>query len=137
MDRITLSARSRRVTGLLKRLAASAALALLAALLASGCGNPVDRLLADEELRAQLLDQIAGNGELAGQVVDRLLLEDPTRDALIARLMGDTEARQAILTLVARDRTMMDGAINFAVQDPAMREHLTTLFKGMAMAEGQ
>jgi len=48
--------------------------------------------------------------------------------------MGMGEARQALLVDVARDRVLLDGVIQFAVQDTAMRGHILTLFKGMQMA---
>jgi len=35
---------------------------------------------------------------------------------------------------VARDRTMLDGVINFAVQDSSTRDHVLSMFQGMQMA---
>jgi hypothetical protein len=35
---------------------------------------------------------------------------------------------------VAKNETILDGALNAAMQDPAMKEHIMTLFKGMRMA---
>ncbi len=125
MKRTTTSPLARSLT----LVAATAALVALC-----GCGNPVDRLLADEALRTQLWDRIAGDPALAGQVVDRLLGADSTRAALLDRLMTGGGSRQAVLTRVATDRSMMEGAIQFAVQDTAMRGHLMTLFRGMQMA---
>ncbi len=102
----------------------------------SGCGDPVDRLLASDALRTQLWDAVAGSPDLSGQVVERLLGADSTRAALIDRLMASGGARQAVLMRVATDRTMMEGSINFAVQDTAMRNNLMTLFRGMEMGGG-
>ena len=42
-----------------------------------------------------------------------------------------------MLSRVARDRTLMDGAINFGVQDSSMRDHVMTLVKGMEMGGGR
>ena len=33
-----------------------------------------------------------------------------------------------------KNTTLMDGALNVAMQDPAMKEHVLTLFRGMKMA---
>ncbi len=103
----------------------------------SGCGDPVDRLLASGELRTQLWLKVGERSDLSTEVVDHLLSADSTRAALIDRVMASGGARQAVLTRVAQDRTLMDGAINFAVQDSSMRDHLMTLFRGMQMAGGQ
>jgi hypothetical protein len=109
------------------------ALGLLCLMTVSGCGNAVDRLLASESLRTALWNRVAGSPELAGQVVDRLLSADSTRTAMLDRIMASGGARQRLLAMIATDRTLMDGAINFAVQDSSMRDHLVTLVKGMEM----
>ena len=113
------------------------ALAATGIMLMAGCQGPVDRLLSDQALREQLWLKVAGSPELSGQVVDRLLGADSTRAALLGHLMANAQARQAMLTLVAKDRTLMDGALNFAVQDSSMRDHVKTLVKGMEMGGGR
>ena len=119
----------------LKRLGLLAAAALCLSVV-SGCGDPVNRLLADDALRTQLWETVVGSQDLSGQVVDRLLGADSTRAALIDRLMASGGARQAVLMRVATDRSLMEGTIHFAVQDTAMRNHLMTLFRGMEMGGG-
>jgi len=110
--------------------------ALLLLALLAGCGDPVERLLASADGRTMLWNHVATSADLSGQVVDRLLAADSTRTVLIDRLMANGEARQALIARVGRDRMLMDGAVHFAVQDSLMRDHLTTLFKGMEMASG-
>jgi hypothetical protein len=107
------------------------------ALAMAGCGNPVDRMLASDDQRAQLWAQVAARPELSRELVDRLLSADSTRTVLIDRILVSGGARQAVLTRVAQDRTLMDGTIHFAVQDSSMRDHVMTLFRGMQMASGQ
>jgi hypothetical protein len=119
----------------MKRLAVLAA--AVCTLSVSGCGNPVDQLLANQGLRTQLWDKVASSPDLSGQMVDRLLAADSTRAALFDRVMAGGGSRQALLARVATDRELMDGAIHFAVQDSSMRDHLMTLFKGMEMAGGR
>ncbi len=111
-------------------LVAAAALCLA---MMSGCGDPVNRLLADDTKRAQLWEKVARDPALSGEVVDKLLGADSSRTVLIDRLMVSGGARQAVLMRVATDRTMMEGAVNVAVQDTAMRNNLRTLFRGMEM----
>jgi hypothetical protein len=106
----------------------------LCLVLMPGCGNPVDTMLADEALRTQLMEKVTGSPELSGQMVDRLLGADSTRAALLERVMAGGGSRQAVLMKVATDRSMMEGAIHFAMQDTAMRASLMTLFRGMQMA---
>jgi hypothetical protein len=103
----------------------------------AGCGDPISRMLGTDSTRALLLDRIASRADVATDVVNRLLAADSTRALLLDRVMADGETRQAVLTLVAKDRTLMDGAINFAVQDSSMRDHLMTLVKGMEMGGGR
>lgn len=112
-------------------------LAVLAMTLIAGCGDPIDRMLAADEQREHLLGRIVARTDVAAEVVNRLLAADSTRGLLLDQVMADGEARQAMLTLVAKDRTLMDGAINFAVQDSSMRDHVMTLVKGMEMGGGR
>ena len=112
-------------------------LTVVAMTVAAGCGDPINVMLANGEHRNQLLDRIASRPDVATDVVNRLLAADSTRTLLLDRVMADGEARQALLTRVAKDRTLMDGAINFAVQDSSMRDHLMTLVKGIEMGGGR
>lgn len=98
-----------------------------------GCGDPVHRMLADPASRAKVFEAIGADSAFTREAADRLLAEDPSRSLVFERLLGMGEARQALLVDVARDRVMLDGVIQFAVQDPAMRDHIHTLFKGMQM----
>ena len=110
------------------------AIAGLLGLAASGCGDAVHRMLADPASRSKLFQAIAADSSLTREASDRLLAEDPSRALVFERLLAIGEARQALLVEVARDRMMLDGVIQFAVQDTAMRGHILTLFKGMQMA---
>jgi hypothetical protein len=107
---------------------------VLCVVMSTGCGDPVDRLLASDGSRAALWDKVASNPDLSAQVVDRLLGADSTRAALLDRVLASGGSRQSVLARVATDRALMDGAIHYAVQDSSMRDHLLTLFKGMEMA---
>ena len=117
----------------MKRTLLIAAGALLG-LAAPGCGDAVHRMLADPTTRARLFQAVGADSALTREVADRLLAEDGTRGLVFERLLGMGEARQALLVDVARDRVLLDGVIQFAVQDTAMRSHILTLFKGMQMA---
>lgn len=122
----------RSARSMLRRLGPLAAGGLCLLALA-GCGDPVDRLVADEALRTRLWETVAARPDLQGQIVDRLLGADSTRSALVDRMMASGGARQAVLMRVATDRSLMEATVHFAVQDTAMRGHLMTLFRGMEM----
>ena len=107
---------------------------MLLGIAGSGCGDAVHRMLADPTSRAKLLEAVVADSSWTREAADRLLAEDPSRSLVFERLMGMGEARQALLVDVARDRVLLDGVIQFAVQDTAMRGHILTLFKGMQMA---
>ena len=108
--------------------------ALALALAASGCGDAVHRMLADPATRARLLERVAADSALASDAADHLIGSDGSRRVLFERVLASGEARQALLIEVARDPTLLDGVIQFAVQDTTMRRHILTLFKGMQMA---
>jgi hypothetical protein len=104
-------------------------------LLALGCAQDVGKqVMADTALQGKIMDMIAANQGTAGGMVDRLLGVDSTRAMVIQKLVGSGGGAQAVMEAVAKDQTMMDGALNLAMQDPAMKEHVMTLFKGMRMA---
>lgn len=117
----------------MKRMLLLATVGLLG-LTASGCGDPVHRMLADPASRSKLFEAIGADSTLTREVADRLLSEEASRSRVFERLLAMGEARQALLVDVARDRMLLDGVIQFAVQDTAMRGHILTLFKGMQMA---
>jgi len=121
----------------MRRVVFAAMVAWALTMVMAGCGNPVDRMLASDDQRAQLWARVSGRPEVLQEMVDRLLSADSTRTVLIDRLLASGGARQAVLTRVAQDRTLMDGTIHFAVQDSSMRDHVMTLFRGMQMATGQ
>lgn len=117
----------------MKRMLLLAIVGLLS-LAAQGCGDAVHRMLADPASRSKLFQAIGADSSLTREAADRLLAEDGSRSLVFERLLGMGEARQALLVDVARDRMLLDGVIQFAVQDTAMRGHILTLFKGMQMA---
>src|SRR5690242_7390585 len=100
----------------------------------AGCGDPVHRMLSDPATRAKVFAQIVADSSLTREAADQLIGNDTARALLWERALGNGTARQHLLTEVARDRTLLDGVIQFAVQDTAMRGHVLTLFKGMQMA---
>jgi hypothetical protein len=99
-----------------------------------GC-DPLDRVLGSDAQRAALWDRVASRPDLTNGVIDRLMAADSTRARMFARVMESGPGRQDLLTRVGRDRSLMDGAIQYAVQDSSMRDHLMTLFRGMQMTE--
>ena len=106
-----------------------------AAVLAAGCaGDIAKQLVSDPNLQARVMETISGNSELAGQLIDRLLATDSTRTLVVDRLLTHGAATQSVMVGVARNSTMLDGVIALAVQDPAMKDHVLTLLKGMQMA---
>ncbi len=100
----------------------------------AGCGDAVHRMLSDPAMRGHLFAAIVADSSLTREAADQLLANDTARALLWERALGNGAARQHLLTEVARDRTLLDGVIQFAVQDTAMRGHVLTLFKGMQMA---
>jgi hypothetical protein len=109
--------------------------AAVCAVLALGCAGDVGKqVMASPELQAKVMDMISADPAVAGGMVDRLLGSDSTRAVVIEKLVGSAGGAQAVMDVVGRNQTLIDGALNIAMQDPAMKEHVMTLFKGMRMA---
>ena len=110
-------------------------LALTCGVLALGCAGDVGKqVMGSPELQGRIMDMIAANPATAGAMTDRLLASDSTRTELIARLVANAGGAQGVMAAVAKDPTLLDGALNLAMQDAAMKQHVLTLFKGMQMA---
>jgi len=122
----------------MKKLPRLVACLAVAAALAAGCaGDMTQQLTSDPNLQARVMDLISGNGGMAGQMADKLLASDSTRSMVIDKLLASGDGAQGVLVAVARNTTALDGVIGLAVQDPATKEHLMTLFRGMEMAGGK
>ena len=112
-----------------------ALVAAVCAVLALGCAGDIGRqVMASPELQAKVMDMISADPATAGGMADRLLGTDSARAVVIEKLVGSADGAQAVMEVVGRSQTLMDGALNVAMQDSAMKEHVMTLFKGMRMA---
>lgn len=109
--------------------------AVCGALIVGCAGDVSKRLVSDVAFQTQVLDAFGGNPELAGMMVDRLLAGD-TRALVLDRVLANGPVVQDLMTKIAQDRTILDGVLNLAVQDTAMRAHVLALFKGMQMMGG-
>jgi hypothetical protein len=112
-----------------------AACLMAAAALTVGCGGDmVKQLMANPEMQGKVMDAITQNSGLASQMMDKFMANDSLRTMVITKVMANGGAAQSIMAAMSKDQTMIDGVLNVAVQDPAMKEHVMTLFKGMQMA---
>jgi len=110
-----------------------AGIAAVSGALIAGCaGDVAKRLVSDAALQTQVMGAIGGNPELAGKMVDQLLAGD-TRDMVTDRVLANGAAVQGLMTKIAQDRTVLDGVLNLAVQDTAMKSHILSVFTGMKM----
>ena len=105
-----------------------------ATLAVAGCGDAVHRMLADPLTRGKVFAQIVADTALTREAADQLIGGETTRAELFDRVLANGPARQAMLIAVARDPMLLDGVLQFAVQDSSMRKHVMTLFKGMQIA---
>jgi hypothetical protein len=102
-----------------------------------GCGGDARSLLAgNPAARDEVFAAIAQNRDLAGAMLDRLLAADSTEAMVLDRVFADGGASQAMMSRIARDRTKLDGIVQFAVQDTAMRSHVVSLLQGIQMGSG-
>ena len=115
----------------------AAGIAAVSGVLIAGCaGDIAKRLASDAAFQTQVMGAIGGNPELAGKMVDQLLAGD-TRALVADRVLANGAAVQGLMTKIAQDRTILDGVLNLAVQDTAMRSHILAVFTGMKMVGGK
>jgi len=113
--------------------AGMAGIAVVSGALIAGCaGDIAKRLVSDAAFQSQVMGAIGANPELAGKMVDQLLAGD-TRDLVTDRVLANGPVVQGLMTKIAQDRTILDGVLNLAVQDTAMKSHILALFTGMKM----
>jgi len=119
----------------MKRFATFGLLVLGLAVFPSACAVDVPKLMGtDAELRAGVMDAIASDSSMVTAMVGRLLGADGTRQAMLDVIFANGVAARQAMLMVAADPTRLDGVLSLAVQDPAMKEHVLTLLKGMEMA---
>jgi hypothetical protein len=112
-----------------------AGIAVVSGALIAGCaGDIAKRLVSDAAFQSQVMGAIGANPELAGKMVDQLLAGD-TRDLVTDRVLANGPVVQGLMTKIAQDRTILDGVLNLAVQDTAMKSHILALFTGMKMGD--
>ncbi len=97
----------------------------------AGCGPRA--MLKDAKQRAALVQALAADSVSADSLYAALIAGDATRHTLVARVMANGQARQELMFAAARDRALIEGMINLAVQDTTMRDHVFTLVRGMEM----
>lgn len=97
-----------------------------------GCGGDVVKTMsADPGLQSRIMNAITADPVMAGEMANQLLNNEPARKIVIEKLTANGDAMQAVMLEIAKDESRIDGVINLAVQDSAMRTHVMTLFKGM------
>ncbi len=108
---------------------------VLGAALAAGCGGDLgSKIMANPEIQQKIMGMIAANSGTASQMMDHMLASDTARAVVVETVLANGPAAQQMMLRVAKDQSMLDGVLNLAVQDPVMKDHVLTLFKGMQMA---
>jgi hypothetical protein len=105
----------------------------LCASLSAGCGDRVKQMLSAADTQAQVMESINADSVLAGRMMDKLLSSESGRAFVVDRVLNDGPTAQDVMLRMAKNTTMIDGVLNLAVQDAAMKEHVLTLLKGMQM----
>jgi hypothetical protein len=103
--------------------------------IAAGCGGDVSTMLSTHaDLRDKVIGVFQGNTAMAGQMVDRLLAGDSSRTVVLDRLFASGPVVDSVIARIAKHPRLVDGVLDQAVRDTAMRTHVLTLIKGMEMA---
>lgn len=110
-------------------------LSCLLALAAAGCsGDMSKQIVSNEALRNKVMDAFASNRDLALQVVDRVIASDSLRAAVVDHLLHNDEVAKQVIARIGTTSDAFDLVMAVAVRDSAMREHVLTLTRGIAMA---
>jgi hypothetical protein len=108
---------------------------LSAVVLMAGCGGDVvKQMMASEEMKAKVMDAIAGDAASSGALLDKLMGDEATRTMVMEKVLGNGDMMQGLMGKIATDQTMVDGILNLAVQDSTMKSHLMSVLQGMKMA---
>ena len=111
------------------------ALVAVLALALAGCGgDAAKQILANEQLRGQVMDVIAQHKDVAFQAVDRIVASDSLRGAVVDHLLQNSDVAQQVIVRIATNPDAFDLVLGTAVRDTAMRAHVLTLVKGIQMA---
>ncbi len=117
------------------RLVARLSLIAVVSLLTTGClGDVAQQVVKDPQVAGRIMDVIAGKREMALGMVDRLVSSDSLRTAVVDRMLENDAVSQQVLERIATNSNALDYVVQVAVQDPAMRDHLVSLVKGIEMA---
>ncbi len=107
----------------------------LAVALAAGCAGDVSRLvMANAAQRDRAMTYIAASRGTASEMMDHLLGSDTARAVVVDKVLGNAEASHSVMLAIASEPSLIEGVLNQAMQDSAMRYHVRTLFKGMQIA---
>ncbi len=111
-------------------------LAAMAAALAVGCGGDLAKQIAgNAQLREQVMTAIAGNKDVAMEAVDKFMADEGLRTQVFDRILANKDMAAGLVQKLATNQDLVDQVVGAAVKDPAMKDHLVTLLKGMSMAE--
>ena len=85
-------------------------LLLSALIMMVGCsGDMVKSVLANGEMKAKLMDAIAGDNAVSGEVLDKLMGSEGTREQAVEKILGNGDMMQALMGRISKDQTMVDG----------------------------
>lgn len=111
-------------------------LAAVAGALAVGCsGDLAGQIAGNAQLRDQVMTAIAGNKDVAMQAVDKLMADEALRMQVFDHILANKDVATGLVQKLATNQDLVDQVVGAAVKDPAMKDHLVTLLKGMSMAE--
>lgn len=102
----------------------------------AGCaGDPVVKMIENPDTQARLIDLMVADTTISQTLAQRLLGSTDSRTMLMDQALADGAFSQELMLRISRDPAFLNGAIGLGMQDPAMKDQLMTLFKGMQMVQ--
>lgn len=120
---------------MMKRLLMVLVSGVMLAVLAGCGGDPVAKMVENPDTQARLIDMMVADTTISETFAERLIGATETRTMLMDRALEDGAFSQELMLRIAKDPALMNGIIGLGMQDPAMKDQLMTLFKGMQMVQ--
>ena len=98
------------------------ALGAAAVIGAGGCGGDIaQQLVSNEQLRTQVFDALAQHKDLAFQAVDKFMAADTLRAQIVDHMLKNNDAAKQVLIRIGTTPGAMDMVLRIAAQDSSSR----------------
>jgi len=100
----------------------------------AGCsGDMGEQIVKNEQVRTQAMNAIASHTDLSMQMLDKLMASDSLRVQVVDHMLQNENGAKQVLFRIATSPQAVEMVLGLAVRDSAMRGHVVALVHGMEM----